>query len=47
MEGDEDIPVGPNEIRRCGVAFLERPGTDIVLIVDNCDLVTGGEGSVS
>jgi hypothetical protein len=44
MEDDKEIPVGANEIRRCGIEFVERPSADIVLVLDNCDPATGGGG---
>jgi hypothetical protein len=43
---EEEVPVGANEIRRCGVEFVERPSADIVLVLvlDNCDPATEGGG---
>jgi len=35
--------VGANEIRRCGIEFVERPSADIVSVLDTCD---GGGGGV-
>ena len=39
---EEETPIGANEIRRCGVEFVDRPSADIVLVLDNCDPATGG-----
>ena len=43
---EEESPVGANEIRRCGIEFVERPSADIVivLVLDDCDPATGGGG---
>jgi len=39
---EEETLVGAKEILRCGVELVERPSTDIVLDLDNCDPATGG-----
>ena len=46
-EYKDEIPVGANEIQRCGIEFIERPSADIViiLVLNNCDPpATGGGG---
>ena len=43
-ENKDEIPVGANEIRRCGIEFVERPSA--VLVLDNGDppATLGGGG---